>query len=277
MYKLLQHPTTSFRSKFHFELFTLTALLLSLFFFAGCRDSRDGMADFIKAYNEQARYTNTASVSSTSAEADYKEKIIKIKVVTTYSASDPESNFIKQAMPGMMMELLRQQPSSNKLIKDGVKFEITYYTEKLSEILSATLDKKKMEELSKATPDALNNDPSFINPKAKAPSSPIEQILAALNKSLPYTDASNGATIFRIDQNRLGDLVYHVRTPKDLAGPLKTKAGVELMKSEILRSGKLKKLMSGFRKFQINAVKYVYYDQKGNQINELRLTTADLN
>lgn len=234
------------------------------------------MAAFVKAYNEQAQYSNSPSVRSTSAEADYKEKIIKIKVVTTYNLSDPEINFIKQAMPKMMMELLRQQPSSSSLVKEGVKFEVTYYTEGLSEISSITLDKKKIEELNKATPDVLNNDPSFINPNAKVPS-PFEQILAALNKSLPYTDPSTGATIFRIDQNRMGDLVYHVRTPNELARPLKTQVGLDLMKSEILRSGKLKKLIAGFSRFQISAVKYIYYDEKGNQINELRLTTADLN
>jgi hypothetical protein len=234
------------------------------------------MADFVKAYNEQARYSNSPSVSWTSAEADYKRKIIKIKVITTYSISDPETDFIKQAMPNMMMELLRQQTTSNKLINKGVIFEITYFTAKLSEIASATLDKKKMEELSKVAPDEHNNDPGFLNPKTSTPSSPFEQILVALNKSLPYTESSTGATIFKIDQNEIGDLVYHVRTPKDLAGPLKTQAGVALMKSEILRTGKLKKLISGFSKFQISAVKYIYYDEKGKKINELRLTTADL-
>jgi len=273
----LQIPKTSFPGKFQFRLFTLATFLLGALFSAGCRDSLNDMADFTKAYNEQARYANAPSVSWTSAVADYKKKIIKIKVVTTYSISDPETDFIKQAMPNMMMELLKQQATSNKLINDGVKFEITYYTAKQSEISSATLDKKKMEEMSKATPDALNNDPGSLNPKTNTPSSPFEQILVALNKSLPYTESSTGATIFKIDQNKLGDLVYHVRTPKDLAGPLKTQNGIELMKSEILRSGKLKKLISGFDKFQISAVKYIYYDEKGNQINELRLTTADLN
>ncbi|KIA96256.1 hypothetical protein OC25_04065 [Pedobacter kyungheensis] len=246
-------------------------------FSTGCKNPINDMAVFVNAYNEQARYARTPSVSWTSAVADYKRKTIKIKVITTYAISDPETDFIKQAMPNMMMELLKQQSTSNKLINDGVTFEITYYTAKQSEISSATLDKKKMEELSKVAPDTHKSDAGFLNPKTSAPSSPFEQILVALNKSLPYTESSTGATIFKIDQNKLGDLVYHVRTPKDLAGPLKTQAGVELMKSEILRSGKLKKLISAFNKFQISAVKYIYYDEKGNQLNELRLTTADLN
>ncbi len=276
MCTLLTNSKTFSPYKSNFKRFALNILFLTTLFSAGCKDSRDYMAAFVKAYNEQAQYSNSPSVRSTSAEADYKEKIIKIKVITTYNLSDPEINFIKQAMPKMMMELLRQQPSSSSLVKEGVKFEVTYYTEGLSEISSITLDKKKIEELNKATPDVLNNDPSFINPNAKVPS-PFEQILAALNKSLPYTDPSTGATNFRIDQNRMGDLVYHVRTPNELARPLKTQVGLDLMKSEILRSGKLKKLIAGFSRFQISAVKYIYYDEKGNQINELRLTTADLN
>ncbi|WP_184469452.1 hypothetical protein [Pedobacter sp. AK013] len=241
----------------------------------GCKDSRDQMAKFVKDYNDGATYRNIQSVSRTSAEADYKNKIIKIKTVTTFSISDPENNFIKQIMPNMMMETLKNQPLSRQMLDKGVKFEIIYYTDNLSEISSIIVDKKKMDELNSATADVLNNQPSIINPKPHAPTSELGAMLAALNKSLPYTDPSSGMTIFRVDQNRIGDLVYHVRAPKDLVNPLKTEAGISLVKSEILRSGKLSKMLNSFVRFNITAVKYIYYDQKGNQLNELRLTTAD--
>ncbi|MBB6239451.1 hypothetical protein HDC90_004104 [Pedobacter sp. AK013] len=253
----------------------LSVFLTILLAITGCKDSRDQMAKFVKDYNDGATYRNIQSVSRTSAEADYKNKIIKIKTVTTFSISDPENNFIKQIMPNMMMETLKNQPLSRQMLDKGVKFEIIYYTDNLSEISSIIVDKKKMDELNSATADVLNNQPSIINPKPHAPTSELGAMLAALNKSLPYTDPSSGMTIFRVDQNRIGDLVYHVRAPKDLVNPLKTEAGISLVKSEILRSGKLSKMLNSFVRFNITAVKYIYYDQKGNQLNELRLTTAD--
>jgi len=274
MHTLLQNSKKSFLLKFKSKLFTLSAIFFIILFAPGCSDSRDDMADFIKGYNEQSSFNRSPAVVSTSAEADYKDKIIKIKVVTTYALDDPEINFIRQAMPNAMMELLSQQSISSKLINAGVKFEITYFTNGLSEIATATLDKKKMEALSKATPDLLKNNTGLENQKAKDPS---DQIFATLNKSLPYTDPSTGSTIFKIDKNSTGDIVYHVRVTRDLAAPLKTQTGVELMKEEILRSGKLKKMLAVFRELKITAVKYAYYDQKGNKINEFRLTTADLN
>lgn len=266
-------PSLSYRTAVRstFLLIFLTILLAS----NGCKDSRDQMAKFVKDYNDGASYRNIPSVSRTSAEADYKNKIIKIKTVTTFAISDPENNFIKQIMPNMMMESLKNQPSSRQMLDEGVKFEIIYYTDNLSEISSMVLDKKKIEELNSSTANVLNNQPSVINPKPHAPTSELGGMLAALNKSLPYTDPSSGMTIFRVDQNRMGDLVYHVRAPKALVNPLKTEAGISLVKSEILRSGKLSKMLSAFERFNITAVKYIYYDQKGNQLNELRLTTAD--
>ncbi len=271
----LSIKTRSLSYRIALKLTFLSVFLTILLANTGCKDSRDQMAKFVKDYNDGASYRNIQSVSRTSAEADYKNKIIKIKTVTTFSISDPENNFIKQIMPNMMMETLKNQPLSRQMLDEGVKFEIIYYTDNLSEISSIIVDKKKMDELNSATADVLNNQPSIINPKPHAPTSELGAMLAALNKSLPYTDPSSGMTIFRVDQNRIGDLVYHVRAPKDLVNPLKTEAGISLVKSEILRSGKLSKMLNSFVRFNITAVKYIYYDQKGNQLNELRLTTAD--
>ncbi|MGO4875678.1 hypothetical protein ACEN2P_03685 [Pedobacter psychrotolerans] len=273
MYANLSNPGKSFQVK---RFLKIIAFLSSAFLLAtGCQDTKSRMTDFVTAYNKEAAYVSSQFVRSTSAKADYRQRIIQIRVVTTYNLNDTENEFIKQVMPGMMMDLLKSQPLAKKLIEAGIKFEITYFTQSLSEISVVTIDKKKLEELDKVKSNSLN-EPGFNNPGKNEPANQLDMMLVTLNKSLPFTDKSSGMIIFKVDQNSMGDLVYHVHTPKALEAPVKTKAGIELMRSEMLRYGNLQKNMHEFSRFNISAIKYVYYDLKGKKLNEVRLTAADI-
>lgn len=273
MYANLQKPGISFQVKRFLKI--MAALAVVFLFATGCQDTKSRMTDFVTAYNKDAAYVGSQFVRSTSAKADYRQRTIQIRVVTSYNLNDTENDFIKQVMPSMMMELLKSQPVAKKLIEAGIKFEITYFTQSLSEISVVTIDKKKLEELDKATPSTLD-EPGFSKPNKNEPASQLDMMLVTLNKSLPFTDKSSGMIIFKVDQNSMGDLVYHVRTPKALEAPVKTKAGIELMRSEMLRYGNLQKIMNEFSRFNISAIKYIYYDQKGKKLNEIHLTSADI-
>lgn len=252
-----------------------SAILLIAFiqiFLVSCKSTSSKMNSFVLSYNASAK-PNTV-VYSSNAEALYDKKIIKIKIVTNYALEDVKDGIVDKFLPSLFIQLLASEPLSRELInEEGVNFEVTFFTLRLSEFSTIIVDKKKLAELEKDTKGKLNTEDLLSSSTSN--NSKVKGMLAALNQNLPIKDKSTGLTILKIDINAANELIYNISVPNIIADKIKGKDATEVLKDDILRSGKSKQLMAGVRELGITTIKYIYEDEKGNALNEVVLSGKD--
>jgi hypothetical protein len=111
------------------------------------------MQEFVNAYNQPNVFSQLSSrnnvITSSVATANYFDKIIKIKIVTKFTMQDLQNGMIAKIFPALISESINKERSSKYLINHGVKFEVTLYTDQLSDFSTVIIDKKKLDELSK--------------------------------------------------------------------------------------------------------------------------------
>ncbi|WP_316803091.1 hypothetical protein [Pedobacter nototheniae] len=238
-----------------------------------CKSTSSKMNSFVLSYNASAKPNSI--VYSSNAEALYDKKIIRIKIVTNYSLEDVKDGIVDKFLPTLFIQLLAGEDLAQELInEEGVNFEVSFFTLRLSEFSNIVVDKKKLAELEKDAKGKINVD-GLLNSAGNTSNSKIKSMLSALNQNLPIKDKNTGLTILKIDINAANELIYNISVPNILADKIKGKDAAEVLKDDILRSGKTKQLLTGVKDLGINTIKYKYEDEKGNALNEVVLSERD--
>ncbi|MCZ4245821.1 hypothetical protein [Pedobacter punctiformis] len=253
-------------------LYTILLIASASILFTSCKSTSSKMNAFVLSYNASAKPNGI--VYSTNAEALYDKKIIKIRIVTNYALEDTKNGIVDKFLPTLFVQLLAGEDLARELInEEGVNFEVTFFTIRLSEFSSITIDKKKLAELEKEAKGKINADDLLNN----TGNSKIKNILSILNKNLPVKDKNTGLTILKIDINDKNELLYDISVPNSIAEKIKGKDASEVLKDDILRNGNSKQLFMNVRSLGITTLKYKYRDEKGNYLNEITLTQQDFN
>nr|WP_199157257.1 hypothetical protein [Pedobacter sp. ASV2] len=252
-----------------------SAILLIAFvqiFLVSCKSTSSKMNSFVLSYNSSVKPSSI--LYSSNAEAIYDKKIIKIKIVTNYALEDVKDGIVDKFLPSLFVQLLASEPLAKELInEEGVNFEVTFFTLRLSEFSTIIVDKKKLAELESDTKGKLNTEDLLSS--STSSNSKIKSMLTALNQNLPIKDKNTGLTILKIDINAANELIYNISVPGIIANKIKGNDAKEVLKDDILRSEKSKQLMKGVRDLGITTIKYIYEDEKGNALNEVVLSGKD--
>lgn len=256
----------------------VSALFLIVFIqilFVGCKSTANKMDLFVQAYNASVKPSSV--LHSSNAEALYDKKIIKIKIVLNYNLEEIKNVNIDKLLPKLFIQLLGGEDSARELInEEGVNFEVSFFTRMSLELSTVIIDKKKLAEFGQ---DSRSKITTFDLPKdlGNTTNSGIRSMLATLNQNLPIRDKNTGFFILKIDINPASELIYSVRVPNNLASKIKGRDAAEVLKDDILRTGKSKQLFESIRDFGITTIKYKYEDEQGKNLNEVVILGKEFN
>lgn len=255
------------------SLFLLITIQIISF---GCKSTTSKMNSFVLSYNRDiGKYTNSI-ITYSEAESLFTEKIIKIKFLTSFNSEDVRNGIMNTLSQSVFSQLLAKEELSRELINEGVSFQVLFLTKNAVVFSTLLVDKNELIKLDNESKKDIKenvNKNSSINLNNNSP----RQVLAMLNKNLPIVNKETGFTILNIDINQNNELVYGIKVPNNLAKRMKGKDAADIVKDDMLRGDALSKLFSSVRKFNIKIIKYQYRDEQEQFLNEVILTTNDLN
>jgi hypothetical protein len=255
------------------SLFLLTVIFLIL----SCRSTDDKIKDFVKEFNVSRTNENTGMYSSVSAEELPNKKIKLTFKSDIMSNKEDENGFTKTFANTFISYLVSNVKEVPTLINEGVEIEIHFVAKDDSEISSATLNKKSMEEVFKKKQEQLlSTKPTenYVESLEVDPST--REVLAIMNKDLPYEDKKNGTTIIKIYINKEKQIVYDVKVTDIFADVLKTDDGRNLIRDGMLRQPQLKGLLDGLSPLGVGEIKYNYMNKSEKTIAEIKLAKKDI-
>jgi hypothetical protein len=259
---------------------TLLAFILGILLFGCGRDTRSDMQEFVKAYNEPNLFNQLSSrnnvITSSVATANYFDKIIKIKLVTKFTMKDLQNGMIAKVFPALISESINKERSTKYLIDHGVKFEVTLYTDQLSDFSTVIIDKKKLDELSKQALEIRNSPDNNQESGSNNQSLETAQMLRILNQNLPVTDQKTGFKTTKISVSDKNEVLYTIVVPKKLESAIAKKESADLMKDDILRGESFKNLLAGVRILHLSGIKYECRNERGELLNEIVISENHL-
>lgn len=245
-----------------------STLILSTVLLFGCMSTESKMKKFVDEYNKLPNRLQNATLRSTSASIS-SGKRINIYFLTKMASDDPGVGFIGSLIPVIVSETFGNAKLMQDLLDEGVSFEFIVQADDMKAISKTVIDKKKYEELRS------QNKAAIASSKEKSGLGPeLDNMLAILNKSLPYTDPSTGIIIAKIYIDKKA-LIYKGVVPDNLAESFKNPGSTELVKEGILSGADVKGILSKVLPLGVTEIRYLYVDSKENKLMEVPFTKDD--
>lgn len=245
------------------------AFLLSAVLFVGCMSTEAKMEKFVKDYNSGMKSNSNAMIASSSAEISGKQNI---RITTVFSV--PKDNFpatlMENIMPPIMTEAIRQIPIAQTLLKENVKFEFLMKSNDQKTFYSMIIDQKKFEALK------ASNTETMANSQTKSGvSKDVDNMLAILNKSLPYKDPETGVSITKVTVESK-DLVYKCIVPETLIKDLENPDAQNATKQAILGTPGVKSIVMNAVNLGLNGMVYKYFTPEDKLLFDVKISESDL-
>lgn len=245
------------------------AFLLSAILFVGCMTTEAKMKKFVKDYNNGMKTSSNPMIVSSNAEISGKQNI---RITTVFSVSEDKfpTELIGNIMPPIMTEAIRQIPIAQTLLKENVKFEFQMKSNDLKTFYSMVIDQKKYEALKASNNEALANEQN-----KSGISKDVDNMIAILNKSLPYKDPETGVSVVKVTVESKS-LIYKCVVPENLVTDLKKPEYQEATKTEILNTPGISSIVMNAIHLGLNGMAYKYYDPTDNLLFEVKITESDV-
>jgi hypothetical protein len=253
-------------------------ILFSLIFnIIACRSTDDKIKDFVKEFNISPTQSNSGMYRSVTAE-ELPNKKIKLTFGSDMSTNfDGDNGYSKTLANTFASYLISNVKEVPNLVNEGVEFQISFVAKDHSEISNAVINKKSMVETFKKNQEKLlSNKPheNYVQSLNVDPNT--REVLAILNKDLPYEDKKNGTTILKIYINEESQIVYDVQVTDMFADIMKTNEGKNLIRDGMLRQPQLKGLLDGLSPLGVKEIKYNYVNKSQKTVAEIKLAKKDL-
>lgn len=244
------------------KIFTL--IFASLILMA-CQTKEDKVQDFVKLYNNSSMMINQM-IRSTKASATTSDQV-NIDVNTNYQSNDLESELVSKSLPDLIGQAIKSEKLGKELFESGVKFNLKVYGADSKVIVDKMIDNKNLKE---------SVDFKAIAAGEKPNTNELNQILEAFNKNLPIVDPSTGTKIVSIKADADKNIIYTNEVPDSYIPMLRTKGADKLMKEAMVKTPQIRQMFTQTAALDVNNLKYIYTDTKGNMIKEIVISKDDV-